>query len=356
VLAELAPAERYSRRAPTRLHMADSAAEEWRRFYGILTAELPRQRLYAVSNALVIDKGEMIVGGNLMRDTTENVPVTRQQAKWRKQPPEAARTIEEPVLYTTKYGVHNYGHCLTDIVPRVAIVARLHPELRIAMHPGVVSAAREAMAMLGVDLSRLLPLDDQPTLLRQARFASLCGVNPLLHSPTALALLRDCIEPALAAAARIERPKRLFVTRADARTRHLTNHAEIAKRLSREGFVEVATGKLPFAEQVALFAQAEEIVGIAGASLTNLLFCRPGTKVTVLAPARMPALYFWDLASQGQLDYRIGYFPTAEAPPPKGKRWRAWLGQSLGSSARGGTSLHQDFRVPVDAIGNLRAP
>lgn len=32
--------------------------------------------------------------------------------------------------------------------------------------------------------------------------------------------------------------------------------------------------------------------------------------MTVLAPATMPALYFWELASQVGVDFRIGYIPA----------------------------------------------
>jgi len=166
-----------------------------------------------------------------------------------------------------------------------------------------VPTAVQALLDLGLDRARLLPLSHEPTLLTNCYYPDACNRHPLLHSPAALQLLReaDCTRPA-------EAPMRLFVTREDANNRHLRNHREVARALAAQGYTAVAAGKLSQAEQRRLFAGAQEVVGIAGAAMSNLIYCQPGTRVTVLSPDTMPSVYFWDLASQLGLDFRIGYF------------------------------------------------
>ena len=73
--------------------------------------------------------------------------------------------------------------------------------------------------------------------------------------------------------------KRLYVGRLDALHRRVVNETEVARELEKEGFINVVSSRLSFAEQVQLFSDAEVIVGIHGAGLANLLFAPPGAIV-----------------------------------------------------------------------------
>ena len=54
---------------------------------------------------------------------------------------------------------------------------------------------------------------------------------------------------------------------------------------------------------MAAFTGADEIVAVHGAGLTNLLFCRPGTRVIEIFPENfVKSTYFW-LARQLGLEY-----------------------------------------------------
>lgn len=67
--------------------------------------------------------------------------------------------------------------------------------------------------------------------------------------------------------------RRLYVTRANAAARPLANEAELVDLVVTHGFEVVDPGKLPFAEQIALFASASIVMGPHGAGLTNAAFC-----------------------------------------------------------------------------------
>jgi capsular polysaccharide biosynthesis protein len=62
--------------------------------------------------------------------------------------------------------------------------------------------------------------------------------------------------------------------------------------LSERGFDSVDCGKMSVQEQAEVFGSAEVVVGAHGAALTNLVFCRPGTRVVELfSPAYVNPCY-----------------------------------------------------------------
>lgn len=330
-VANLAEPQRYRRKRPSRIVVDDPAAEPFRPMFGQEHGVLPAQRLYRLDGAVVFGKGVICLNGAVVRENLEGAPVEKILALATRESTSPVRVIHEPVLYTTRYGVKNYGHCLTDIVPRIVQALRAIPGLRIALHPEFVSTARQALEALGCGRQRTISLDEQPTLLAEGYFASPCNAHPLVHSPQAIGIVRGAYGEEVLEGNSPIRADRLFVTRSDAATRHLGNHEQVSRFLRERGYVEVAVGSMSHLQQAALFHQATEIVGIAGAALTNLIYSRAGAKIAVLAPASMPALYFWDLAAQSGLDFRIGYFRATD--PTRG--------------------IHSDFTVDPAALEQL---
>ena len=76
-----------------------------------------------------------------------------------------------------------------------------------------------------------------------------------------------------------ERTRRVFISRADARKPRLLNEDEVFARLERFGFERVMPGRLPVADQVALFSGAQAVAGPHGAGMTNLVFMPEGGAV-----------------------------------------------------------------------------
>lgn len=86
---------------------------------------------------------------------------------------------------------------------------------------------------------------------------------------------------------------RLFVSRRDARTRHIANEDELRPLLERLGFDYICAAQLDYREQVRLFHHARVVVAIHGAGLTNMIHCRPGTHIVEIHPGnRIRDCYF----------------------------------------------------------------
>lgn len=78
---------------------------------------------------------------------------------------------------------------------------------------------------------------------------------------------------------------RLYISRARTPMRRLLNEAELFDTLlAGRGFVKTCPEDLTVARQIELFRKAEIIVSPHGAGLTNIMFCRPGTKLLEIFP------------------------------------------------------------------------
>ena len=97
-----------------------------------------------------------------------------------------------------------------------------------------------------------------------------------------LSMTVEAMRQSLQVSPTAEKTRRLFVSRADARKPRLLNEDEVFARLERFGFERVMPGRLPVADQVALFSGAQAVAGPHGAGLTNLIFMPEGGAVIEL--------------------------------------------------------------------------
>lgn len=94
----------------------------------------------------------------------------------------------------------------------------------------------------------------------------------------------------------ITTPKRIFLTRKSTNKRHY-NESEVFEVLREYGFEIVAPETYTFYEQMALFNNAEYIVGGSGAAFTNLLFCHSGCRVICFKALRNCSPIFSTIAN-----------------------------------------------------------
>lgn len=109
--------------------------------------------------------------------------------------------------------------------------------------------------------------------------------------------------------------RRIFLARRTGR--NIGNADEIEAALANAGFEIVDPERLTFLEQVRLFREAHLIVGAMGAAFSNLIFCRPGTKVLALAsPFTKKYCLQSNLAQFSGCQYRIlaGSHPSYAGP------------------------------------------
>jgi len=137
---------------------------------------------------------------------------------------------------------------------------------------------------------------------------------------------------------------KIYIDRSLAKARRALNNDEVKEFLLSKGFEIVQLEKIPVAEQLSLFRNAECVVGTHGAGLTNIAMCEPGTKVIEILPQFYATQAFWKLARALNLDYDTVVATDPEIPNPKSNHF--WKKVSNKSGQR-------DIIVPLDALAEV---
>jgi glycosyltransferase involved in cell wall biosynthesis len=100
--------------------------------------------------------------------------------------------------------------------------------------------------------------------------------------------------------------RKIFLTRRKG-LRELENRPDIEAFFLNKGFEIIELDNVSLQFQIDLFSQAKVIVSPTGATLTNMLFCEPGTKVFIfMSDHKISNYYFWtQLGNILNLDVRI---------------------------------------------------
>ncbi len=208
-----------------------------------------------------------------------------------------------------------YCHWLLDELPRLLSLPREARGSTLIAH-AELECSRTAFARLDWTGAMLEPK-------RRAHWRCEQLLVPLLPGWTGRATRRQ-LELVVEFAARLPavaprlKGERLFISRAAARRRRLSNEPEVVAALAPLGFEAVRLEELSWAEQVACFRRAKVIVAPHGAGLANLAFCAPGTRVVEGFNRSHVNDCFWQIAALRGLEYRavvaVGTEPLACDP------------------------------------------
>ena len=203
-----------------------------------------------------------------------------------------AKAVRGQTLILASTGGDTYFHWMTDVLPRVGLARRAGYDpasfdwvlVNGLIHP----FQREGLAQLKIPPNRCLAFHKKELVyeIEEAVLPSLPAV-PGVVPPETVDFLRNAFTSAKNSTGR-----KLFIGRGMAEHRSLIHEKEIAAQLQKRGFDSVDCGKLSVQKQAEVFSSADVVVGAHGAALTNLVFCRPGTRVVELfSPAYVNPCY-----------------------------------------------------------------
>lgn len=207
---------------------------------------------------------------------------------------------------------NGYYHTLVDNLPRLlalhVLPAGVRSELQI-LHPPDLSPLESFLLSTYRPAGAVLQEIDPQGLYRLGRLA----FTPFKSRRYAGYLAPPYVE-AIRAPLLPNRPgrrnRRILISRADANRRRITNTSALARALQPLGFEEVVLQGVPFREQVALFYDAEIVVGAHGAGLTNLLFSQACHVVELFpCPYVVPHYYYLATAMGLGYSYWCGHAP-----------------------------------------------
>jgi capsular polysaccharide biosynthesis protein len=195
------------------------------------------------------------------------------------------------VVHCRDRGESGYYHWLATIMPRLSLV-------RNRTSFGSLPHLIEPQHGFGPDWLGVLAPDlvvhrsqRQSVFARELIFPAPAqvGSSHYARSPELLRHFRQSLrEQGEIPPARSGPGRRLYITRADAPVRRVTNEDALVARLAQIGFERVSLTGMAVRDQIHLFAGADTIVSPHGAGLTNVLFCDYGTTVVeLMSPARV---------------------------------------------------------------------
>jgi hypothetical protein len=198
------------------------------------------------------------------------------------------------------YEPHNHFHWMFEAIGGLLIARDFLPrDLRVIVSPGLAPFEAETLSAVGIspDSIVVLPAD------RFVTFPELYVLPRPFRRSAPSPIVANALRGLVPVRTDSARPRRLYVTRSS--RRRIVNHDEVLVTLERHGFSEVSAEGLSVSEQIALFAQAEAVIGVHGAGLANAVFSAPGSLIIELQPERREGinLLYWNLAASSQLRY-----------------------------------------------------
>ncbi len=212
------------------------------------------------------------------------------------------KKIKGKVAVLGQSGAPNYYHWMVEALPRLALLQKSGIEYDYVWIRTDYPFMKETLDILGIDRSKIIGKQHnyiQADELIVPSIPSAFGYS----SEFVINFLREIFIPQAQENIKFHNfSKKVFISRKKAVSRKIVNEDDVFALFKEHGFVAYVLEDLSVLEQVALFYNAEIIVGEHGAGLTNIIFAQPGTKILEIFQARDRAMY-WYLSQALDLDY-----------------------------------------------------
>ncbi len=192
----------------------------------------------------------------------------------------------------------NYYHWLVDILPRIELLRLVGA--KVDRYAVFVQHAfqRDTLRMFGIRDDQIISTHVHRHIQAETLLVpSIPGTTGNMP-PWVGEFLRRSLRPAVRQRLPVSgQRRRLYVSRRHAKARRVANEAEIQGILAAHDVETVVSEELSVAEQIALFTQAELVVGAHGAGLSNIVFCDNPCAIVELHGDRGVNPCFWAMAS-----------------------------------------------------------
>lgn len=229
-------------------------------------------------------------------------------------PVKSASGITASLYGNVENATGNYGHWLIDALSRIYLFQRDYDlnEIDHYLVPKLTFEFQlESLIACGIPKEKIVEID---TLECVSFEKLLCVSAPReLSSGVCPGWAIDGFRTSILPNINHEKqPKRLYISRKDANDRKFTNELELIEMLETYGFESIELSNYDFAGKIELFANAECIIGLTGAGLTNLMFCPTSASILELMPRSNVNYIYSTIAGYLQINYQALVFNTED--------------------------------------------
>ncbi|MDS0860108.1 glycosyltransferase family 61 protein [Burkholderia pseudomultivorans] len=266
-------------------------------------------RVLEIENALILHNGLVLRSdGSVVAESARNFQEDVID-KARSQFPELyreARRLEKTVLLCARPGGICYGHILAEIMGSAWLGYQMIPDKSWALlagtRAGIFELYRTIAHYAGMNDVDFVNIGTSPTVVNKVYLVDGFAITGEYLSPLLADFSRRIIENIDGLADGCQKRK-LFIARKPKDGRNINNHGEVRSFLESQGYETVYPEDLEWNEQVRYFNEATHIVGVMGSALSTAMFCKPGTKLLLMAPPGMLDTFFWRISAICQLNY-----------------------------------------------------
>ena len=264
-------------------------------FQETFVLRIPKGQVYGLD-------GHVVVGDSLINEIVwQNCALPKHQLENARKNKPIKKVFRMAVI--AQSGNSFYYHWIVEILGRLALLEQAGEEYDYLYVPTYRPFMKEALILWGVNPEKIIDSTDDvlyevdeiivPSLVASIRTD---GSPRLAHyAPKEIV---DYVKTKLSNSFETQNKeysfcKRVFISRSDAQFRKILNEDEVFEKFAAQGFERYILSSLSLIEQIALFKNAEIVVGTLGSGLTNILFCNKDALVVDIFQARRDCTIFY---------------------------------------------------------------
>ena len=216
---------------------------------------------------------------------------------FRKGTPSLLKKFSGTVLNLAQGGSgNNYFHFFFDIIPKIYLVKK---KVKNKINFYYVSAPQKwqikIFKILGISENKLINSSKNKHIIADQ---VICLDHPWYHK----GFIQDQVKRIpewvvfinrkifLKKASKFKCSEKIFLDRSSSRFNHcqIFDQKRMNKWVKKNDLIIYKPEKISFKKQIYLFKKASVILGAHGAAFTNIIFCRPGTKIIEIIPENHP--------------------------------------------------------------------
>jgi capsular polysaccharide biosynthesis protein len=191
----------------------------------------------------------------------------------------------------------NYFHWLMDILPKIRLCIENYPVNKIDYFylPNLANSQKESLQYLGIDKKKIINSKSHKHITaNKIIFVSHPWYTAGKFHDQSYHLPKWTInwikKTFLKYRKKFKISKKIYLDRSESRFLHcqVINDNQVKNYLIKNGYQIIKLSKLSFAKQIFIFWNAKHIVAAHGAALTNIVFCKPNTKIIEIQPFGHP--------------------------------------------------------------------
>ena len=207
----------------------------------------------------------------------------------------------------------NYFHWILDILPKIFIVSKNYKlsHIKYFYLPEIKDYQMSTLKILGINKKKII----NSKVYRHIYSDAIITVGHpwykkgYIHAQAALMprwIIIWIRKKFLRYKKKFNCNNKIYIDRTESKFKHcqIINDNEIYDYLKNRGFKKYQVGKLNFFKQIYLFSNAKIIVGAHGAAFTNIIFCKPNTKIIEIRPNFHPGKNYERISKINKLDHR----------------------------------------------------